>query len=257
MLTKRIIPCMDVRDGTVVKNLRYFTPLPDAGDPVTLARAYNAQGADELVYLDITASVEARKLTLELVRRTADEVFIPLTVAGGISSVADMSAVLHAGADKTGINTAAAVNPPLISEGAYLFGSQCIVVAIDAKREDGDWWVYTHGGRKATGRRAVEWAREAQERGAGEILLTSMDRDGTGEGYDTELLRRVTEAVSIPVIASGGASRPEHFVDVVREANVDACLAASMFHYGHYTVEQAKAVMGEAGIPVRVVSNEQ
>ncbi|MDQ3328884.1 MAG: imidazole glycerol phosphate synthase subunit HisF [Chloroflexota bacterium] len=252
MLTKRIIPCMDVRDGRVVKNLRYFTPLPDAGDPVTLARAYNDQGADELVYLDITASVEARKLTIGLVQRTADEVFIPLTVAGGISTVEDMNAVLHAGADNTGINTAAATNPPLISEGALRFGSQCIVVAIDAKHEADDWWVYTHGGRTATGRRAVDWAHEAQERGAGEILLTSMDRDGTGEGYDIALLRDVADAVSIPVIASGGASRPEHFVDVVREANVDAVLAASMFHYGHYTVTQAKEHMRANDIPVRL-----
>ncbi len=242
---------MDVRDGRVVKNLRYFTQLPDAGDPVTLARAYNDQGADELVYLDITASIEARKLTIELVRLTADEVFIPLTVAGGISTVEDMNAVLHAGADKTGINTAAATNPPLISEGALRFGSQCIVVAIDAKHEEGDWWVYTHGGRTATRRRAVAWAHEVQERGAGEILLTSMDRDGTGEGYDTALLRQVTEAVTIPVIASGGASKPEHFVDVVREANVDAVLAASMFHYGRYTIRQAKEHMRANGVPVR------
>ncbi len=252
MLTKRVIPCMDVRDGRVVKNYKYFTPLPDAGDPVTLAKVYNDQGADELVYLDITASVEARQLTIELVRKTADEVFIPLTVAGGIRSVEDMHAVLHAGADKTGINTSAAVDPPLITRGAELFGSQCIVVAIDAKYEDGDWWVYTHGGRNPTGRRAVDWAREAQERGAGELLVTSMDRDGTGEGYDSELLRRITASVTIPVIASGGASRPEHFVDVIREANVDAVLAASMFHYGHYTVSEAKQCMCDQDLPVRL-----
>lgn len=252
MLTKRVIPCMDVRDGRVVKNYKYFTPLPDAGDPVTLAKIYNDQGADELVYLDITASVEARQLTLELVRLTANEVFIPLTVAGGIQSVADMHAVLHAGADKTGINTSAAVNPPLITEGAELFGSQCIVVAIDAKHEDGDWWVYTHGGRNPTGRRAVEWAREAQELGAGELLVTSMDRDGTGEGYDVELLRRIAAAVNIPVIASGGAARPEHFVEIVQEANVDAVLAASMFHYGHFTVGQAKENMRTHNVLVRL-----
>ncbi len=253
MLTKRVIPCMDVRDGKVVKNLRYFIALPDAGDPVTLAAEYNAQGADELMFLDINASHEGRKLTLDLVRRTADEVFIPLTVAGGISSVEDMSNVLQAGGDKVGVVTAAAVNPALITEGAVRFGSQCIVVGIDARREDdGDWWVYTHGGRRAAGRRAVQWAREAQERGAGELLVTSMDRDGTGEGYDVELLRRITEAVTIPVIASGGASRPEHFVDVVRKANVDAVLAASMFHYGHYTVGQAKECMRDEQVPVRL-----
>lgn len=243
---------MDVRDGRVVKNYKYFTPLPDAGDPVTLASVYNDQGADELVYLDITASVEARKLTLDLVRRTADEVFIPLTVAGGISSIDDMHAVLRAGADKVGINTSAATNPALITEGAELFGSQCIVVAIDARREDGDWYVYTHGGRKHAGRRVVGWAREAQERGAGELLLTSMDRDGTREGYDLEMLLAVASAVSIPVIASGGAATPQHFVEAVVEGCADAALAASMFHYGHYTVEEAKVWMRDQGLPVRL-----
>ncbi len=252
MLTKRVIPCMDVRDGKVVKNLRYFTALPDAGDPVTLARAYNEQGADELIYLDITASVEGRGLILELVSRTADEVFIPLTVAGGIRNVGDMQSVLHAGADKTGINTSAATNPGLITEGAERFGSQCIVVAIDAKREDGDWWVYTHGGRKPASRRAVEWAREAQERGAGELLVTSMDRDGTGEGYDLELLDRICATVSVPVIASGGAATPDHLADAVEQAGADAVLAASMFHYGHFTVGEAKRSMRERGVPVRL-----
>lgn len=252
MLTKRVIPCMDIRDGRVVKNLRYFTPLPDAGDPVKLARLYNEQGADELVFLDITASHERRKLTYDLVSKAADELFIPLTVAGGISSVGDMQAVLRSGADKVAINSAAPANPALITEGAERFGVQCIVVAIDARREDGDWYVYTHGGRTPTGRKAAEWAREAEQRGAGEILLTSMDRDGTGEGYDLELLRAVGEAVGIPVIASGGASKPEHFVEAVQKGLADAVLAASMFHYGHYTVREAKTEMHEQGVPVRL-----
>ena len=243
---------MDVRDGRVVKNLQYFTPLPDAGDPVELARRYNDQGADEVMFLDINASHEGRALTLDLVSRTADEVFIPLTVAGGIRSVGDMNAALGAGADKVGITTAAVVDPPLIEEAASLFGSQCIVVGIDAKREHGDWWVFTHGGRQPSGRRAVEWAREAAERGAGEILLTSMDRDGTGDGYDLELLGSVAGAVGIPVIASGGAATAEHFVAAVRDARADAVLAASMFHYGAYTVGRAKAEMRAHGVPVRL-----
>lgn len=252
MLTKRIIPCMDIRDGRVVKNYQYFTSLPDAGDPVELARAYNDQGADELTFLDITASIEARKLTLDLVSRAADELFIPLTVAGGISSVEDMQNVLHSGADKIAINSAAPSNPPLITQGAERFGSQCVVVAIDAKRENGDWYVYIHGGRTPTGRKAVEWAIEAEERGAGEILLTSMDRDGTGEGYDLELLKAVCTSVGIPVIASGGAANPDHFVEAVRQGHADAVLAASMFHYGHYTVSRAKEDMRARGVAVRL-----
>ncbi len=251
MLTKRVIPCMDVKDGKVVKNYRYFTPLPDVGDPVELASIYNSQGADELMFLDITASVEGRKLIIDLVNRAANEIFIPLTVAGGISSVEDMHRVLRAGADKIAINTAAAWNPDLITAGAERFGSQCIVVAIDAKKENDDWYVYTHGGRNPTGKRAVDWAREAQDRGAGEILLTSIDRDGTGEGYDLDLLDVVASAVSIPVIASGGASTPDHFVEAIRHG-ADAVLAASMFHYGHYTVSQVKKRMSECGIPVRM-----
>jgi cyclase len=241
---------MDIRDGKVVKNLRYFTPLPDAGDPVTLAARYDGQGADELMFLDINASHEGRKLTLDLVRRTADQVFIPLTVAGGIRSVEDMHAALHAGADKVAITTAAVVNPALIEEAALRFGSQCVVVGIDAKREGDDWQVYTHGGREPSGRHAAEWAREAQGRGAGEILLTSMDRDGTGDGYDLELLGAVADGASLPVIASGGAATPAHFVEAV-ERGADAVLAASMFHYGHYTVGEAKGWMREHGAPVR------
>lgn len=242
---------MDVRDGKVVKNYQYFTPLPDAGDPVVLAAQYNDQGADELVFLDITASVEGRGLIRSLVEATADQVFIPLTVAGGIRSVQDMHDVLQSGADKVGVNSAAPERPRLISEGAEIFGTQCIVVAIDAKREGDDWYVYTRGGRHATGRKASEWAHEVQERGAGEILLTSIDRDGTGDGYDLGLLRSVTERLSIPVVASGGAARPEHFVDAVREGGADAVLAASMFHYGSFTVGQCKDVMRRYGLPVR------
>ncbi len=252
LLTRRIIPCMDVRDGRVVKNYQYFTALPDAGDPVELARRYNEQGADELAYLDITASVEGRKLLLDLVERTADELFIPLTVAGGIRSVEDMQAVLHAGADKIAINSSAALDPDLIARGAERFGSQCVVVAIDARREDGDWWVYVRGGRTPTGRRAVEWAMEAERRGAGELLVTSIDRDGTGEGYDLELLHSICSSVGIPVIASGGAATPAHFLEAVTRGMADAVLAASMFHYGRYTVREAKEWMRAHDVPVRL-----
>lgn len=251
MLAKRIIPCLDVTDGRVVKGTN-FVDLIDAGDPVECAIAYNEQQADELVFLDITASSDERKTMVDVVRRTAEHVFIPLTVGGGIRKVEDMREMLMAGADKVGINTAAVVNPGLVDEGANAFGSQCIVVAIDAKREGpGKWGVYTHGGRKAVGIDVVEWAREIYNRGAGEILLTSMDGDGTKAGYDVELTAAVSEAVGIPVIASGGAGNLQHMVDVLEQGKADAVLAASIFHFGQHTVAEAKAYFAEKGIPVR------
>lgn len=251
MLAKRIIPCLDVTDGRVVKGTN-FVDLIDAGDPVECAIAYNEQQADELVFLDITASSDERKTMVDVVRRTAEHVFIPLTVGGGIRKVEDMREMLMAGADKVGINTAAVVNPSLVDEGANAFGSQCIVVAIDAKREGpGKWGVYTHGGRKAVGIDVVEWAKEIYNRGAGEILLTSMDGDGTKAGYDVELTAAVSEAVGIPVIASGGAGNLQHMVDVLEQGKADAVLAASIFHFGQHTVAEAKAYFAEKGIPVR------
>lgn len=251
MLAKRIIPCLDVTDGRVVKGTN-FVDLRDAGDPVECAVAYNEQEADELVFLDITASSDERKTMVDVVRRTAEKCFIPLTVGGGIRTVEDMREMLMAGADKVGINTAAVNRPELINEGATAFGNQCIVVAIDAKREaPGKWGVYTHGGRTPVGLDAVEWAREVYQRGAGEILLTSMDADGTKEGYDIELTRAVSEAVGIPVIASGGAGKLQHMVDVLKEGKADAVLAASIFHFGEHTVEEAKEVFAAQGIPVR------
>jgi cyclase len=254
MVLKRVIPCLDVESGRVVKGTN-FVDLRDAGDPVELAERYDAEGADELVFLDITASHERRETIVELARRTADNVFIPFTIGGGIRSVEDAQAVLDAGADKVSVNSAALERPELITELAEVFGAQCVVVAIDAKREDDAWGVYVEGGRRRVdGRDAVKWAREAEERGAGEILLTSMDRDGTTDGYDLELTRAIAEAVGIPVIASGGAGELDHLVEGVREGGADAVLCASIFHYGTYTVAEAKRRMDEAGIPVRLVA---
>lgn len=251
MLAKRIIPCLDVTNGRVVKGT-HFVNLRDAGDPVECAIAYDRQQADELVFLDITASSDGRDTMEDVVRRTAAQCFMPLTVGGGIRTVEDMRRMLHAGADKVSVNTAAIRRPELISEGADAFGSQCIVVAIDAKRVDaGHWRVSTHGGRRFTELDAIEWAREAERRGAGEILLTSMDADGSKNGYDIELTRRASEAVRIPVIASGGAGNLDHMVQVLREGKADAVLAASIFHFGEYTVAQAKAYFAARGIPVR------
>ena len=230
MLAKRIIPCLDVDRGRVVKGVRFLN-LVDAGDPVEVAKVYEEQGADELVFLDITASAEGRKTTLEVVRRVAEEVFMPFTVGGGISSLEDMRKLLEAGADKISINTSAVKNPELIYEGAKRFGSQCIVVAIDAKRKGDSWEVYIHGGRTPTGLDAIEWAKKAESLGAGEILLTSMDKDGTKSGYDLELTRAIAEAVRIPVIASGGAGNMEHFYEAFTFGKADACLAASLFHF--------------------------
>jgi cyclase len=252
MLTKRIIPCLDVKEGRVVKGTK-FLQLRDAGDPVECAQVYNAQGADELVFLDITASHEERKTMVDVVARTAASCFMPLTVGGGIRTVADMREMLLAGADKVGINTAAVKTPHVIDEAAEAFGCQCLVVAIDAKRnEKGSWTVYTHGGRNPTELDAVEWAAEVCRRGAGEILLTSMDADGTKNGYDIALTRAVSEAVTIPVIASGGAGKVDHMVDVLRDGKADAVLAASIFHFGEYTVGDVKRFLGEHGVPVRL-----
>jgi cyclase len=255
MLCKRLIPCLDVKDGRVVKGVR-FVDLRDAGDPVEAALAYDAQGADELVFLDITASHEDRAIMLDVVRRTAEGIYMPLTVGGGIRSLADIRTLLRAGADKVSLNTAALARPELIREAAHAFGSQCIVVAIDAKREtDGRqarWGVYTHGGRRPAGRDAVEWAREVEALGAGEILLTSMDRDGTGAGYDLALTRAVSEAVSVPVIASGGAGGLEHLFESVTEGKADAALVASIFHFGRHTILEAKRYLRERGVPVRL-----
>ena len=249
---KRIIPCLDVDDGRVVKGTN-FVDIRDAGDPVELAERYDAEGADELVFLDITASHEGRETIVELARRTAENVFIPFTIGGGIRSVEDARAVLGAGADKVAVNSAALKRPELLTELAEVFGSQCVVIAIDAKREeDGTYGVYLNGGRVATGRDAIEWAMEATRLGAGEILLTSMDRDGTNVGYELELTRRVAEATDVPVIASGGAGNLEHLVEAIEEGAADAVLCASIFHYGRYTVGQAKEHMAVHGIPVRV-----
>jgi cyclase len=252
MVLKRVIPCLDVDNGRVVKGTN-FVDIRDAGDPVELAERYDAEGADELVFLDITASHESRDTIVELARRTADNVFIPFTIGGGIRSVEDAQAVLDAGADKVSVNSAALERPALISELAEVFGSQCVVIAIDAKRADDRWDVYTHGGRtKVDGREAVAWACEATEHGAGEVLLTSMDRDGTTDGYDVELTRAVAEAVSVPVIASGGAGELDHLVEAIEAGRADAVLCASIFHYGRHTVAEAKERMGKAGIPVRL-----
>jgi imidazole glycerol-phosphate synthase subunit HisF len=251
MALKRVIPCLDVDQGRVVKGTN-FVGLKDAGDPVELAARYDAEGADELVFLDITASHERRETIAELARRTADDVFIPFVIGGGIRSVADAQAVLEAGADKISVNSAALARPELIGELAEVLGTQCVVVAIDAKRRDGGWDVYVDGGRRrAEARDAVAWAREAAERGAGEMLLTSMDRDGTTDGYDLKLTRAVAEAVAVPVIASGGAGEVRHLSEAILEGNADAVLCASIFHYGTYTVREAKEHLRAAGIPVR------
>jgi len=252
MLCKRLIPCLDVKDGRVVKGVR-FVELRDAGDPVAAALAYDAQGADELVFLDITASHEGRATMLDVVRRAAEGIYMPLTVGGGVRSLEDIRTLLRAGADKVSLNTAALERPALVSEAARAFGSQCIVVAIDAKAAGpGRWEVFTHGGRRPTGRDAVEWAREVERLGAGEILLTSMDRDGTGDGYDLALTRAVADAVSVPVIASGGAGRLEHLRDGVVAGHADAVLVASLFHFGQYTVPEAKRYLADQGVPVRI-----
>jgi imidazole glycerol-phosphate synthase subunit HisF len=260
MHAKRVIPCLDVDRGRVVKGTG-FVDLRDAGDPIELAERYDATGADELVFLDITATHEKRETVAELARRTADEVFIPFTIGGGIRSVADAQAVLDAGADKVSVNSAAVERPELIDELAEQFGAQCVVLAIDAKRRTGDlrlgkpmlsWEVFVAGGRTPTGRDVVAWAREGVERGAGEILLTSMDRDGTNAGYDLELTRAVAEAVGVPVIASGGAGELDHLVEAL-QAGADAVLCASIFHYGRYTMADVKAHLAAAGIPVRPV----
>ena len=278
MLTKRVIPCLDVKDGRVVKGVR-FVDLRDAGDPVAAAEAYDAQGADELVFLDITASHENRKIMLGVVAQTAERIYMPLTVGGGIRGIEDIRALLRAGADKVSLNTSALARPELISEAAERFGSQCIVVAIDARQTQPSdasrpeppctsnrppaeqaglvapartWEVYTHGGRRAAGRDAVEWAREAARLGAGEILLTSMDRDGTKDGYDLELTGAVSTAVSIPVIASGGAGTLEHLWEGLVDGSADAVLAASIFHFGLHTVAEAKAYLRERGVEVRL-----
>ncbi len=253
MLSKRIIPCLDVTNGRVVKGT-HFVNLRDAGDPVECAIAYDKQQADELVFLDITASSDGRATMIDVVRRTAAQCFMPLTVGGGIRTTEDMRQMLHAGADKVSANTAAIHRPELISEGANAFGSQCVVVAIDAKRWSEDVWkVSTHGGRQFVELDAIEWAREVERLGAGEILLTSMDADGAKTGYDVELTRRVSEAVKIPVIASGGAGNLDHMVDVLQRGKADAVLAASIFHFGEYTVAQAKQHFALHGLPVRPI----
>jgi imidazole glycerol-phosphate synthase subunit HisF len=257
VLAKRIIPCLDVKDGRVVKGVQ-FVDLRDAGDPVAAALAYDAQGADELVFLDITASHEDRSIMLDVVRRTADVLYIPFTVGGGLRTVEDVRLLLRAGAEKVSFNTAAVARPSIIREAAERFGSQCIVVAIDARRTAATsppirpaWSVYTHGGRRPTGRDAVEWAEEATALGAGEILLTSMDRDGTKDGYDLELTRAVADAVTVPVVASGGAGTLEHFREAFVEGDASGALAASLFHFGTYTIGEVKDYLAERGIEVR------
>ena len=251
MLAKRIIPCLDVKDGRVVKGVQ-FVDLRDAGDPVEAAIAYDRQDADELVFLDITASHENRNIMLDVVSRTAEGIYMPLTVGGGIRSIDDVRGLLRAGADKVSLNTAALERPALIREAAERFGSQCIVVAIDARANGQGWEVYTHGGRRPTGRDAVEWAREATRLGAGEILLTSMDRDGTKDGYDLELTRAISTGVDVPVIASGGAGSLDHLWEGLVEGGADAALAASIFHFGIHTIAEAKAYLRERGVPVRI-----
>jgi cyclase len=250
-VARRIIPCLDVRDGRVVKGVR-FVALRDAGDPASCARAYDAQGADEICLLDITASHHGRDTMLAWVRDCAEQVFTPMTVGGGVSRVEHVNRLLHAGADKVAMNTGAVTRPALVNEAAAWFGSQCIVVAIDARaRGDGTFEVYTHGGRQPTGRDAVEWAREVAERGAGEILLTSMDRDGTRDGYDLALTRAVADAVPVPVIASGGVGTLEHLYEGLTTGGADAALAASIFHFGEHTVGEARAFLRSRGVPVR------
>jgi imidazole glycerol-phosphate synthase subunit HisF len=251
-LARRVIPCLDVDAGRVVKGTR-FVDLVDAGDPVELAARYDAEGADELVFLDITATVEGRRSTLEVIGRTAEQVFIPLTVGGGVRSEDDVRDLLRAGADKVAINSAAVRDPSLLARCAERFGTQCMVIAIDAKRTDGRWQVHVDAGRTATGRDAAEWAGEATERhGAGEVLLTSMDRDGTGQGYDVELLRAVGEALTVPLVASGGAGNADHFAEALLDGRADAVLAASRFHFDQLTIREVKAHLRAHGIPVRL-----
>ncbi len=254
MLAKRVIPCLDVDRGRVVKGTN-FVNLRDAGDPVQVASRYEAEGADELVFLDITASHEQRDIMLDIVRRTAEQVFMPLTVGGGIRSIEDIRSLLLAGSDKVSINSAAVENPGLVEEAARRFGSQCIVVNIDPKRVQHDgrevWEVHINGGRIPTGLEAVAWARRVEELGAGEIVLTSMDADGTKDGYDLEITAAVSEAVGVPVVASGGAGKPEHLADAILLGKADAALAASIFHFGEYTIEETKQIMAQRGIPVR------
>ncbi len=264
MLAKRIIPCLDVKDGRVVKGIG-FLDLRDAGDPVEIAKAYDDQGADELCFLDITASHEKRPIILDVVSRTAEVIFIPLTVGGGIQKLEDIHSLLRAGTDKVSINTAAVERPHFVEEAANRFGTQCIVVAIDAKRklnQDGtdqhtdssqkvSWEVYTHGGRHATGKAVIQWARQVEEAGAGELLLTSMDRDGKKDGYDLELLSAVSDAVSIPVIASGGAGKADHLYDALDQGHADAVLAASIFHYGELTISEVKTFLQTKGVTIR------
>lgn len=249
-LTKRIIPCLDVKNGAVVKGIK-FLDLKDVGYPPELAEAYERQGADEIVFLDISASAEGRKTLLDIVEETAKRLFVPLTVGGGIREKDDMRAALNAGADKVSVNTVAVQRPEIISECAKDFGSQCVVVAIDAKRQGGDWTVYTHGGRKDAKMDMVAWARKVEDLGAGEILLTSMDADGTKDGYDIAMTRAVAEAVNIPVIASGGCGSPKHILDVLKETKAEAALAASIFHYGQWTVRDVKTYLRDNGVEVR------
>jgi len=251
MLLRRVIPCLDVDKGRVVKGVE-FVNLRDAGDPVELAVRYQEEGADEIVFLDITASHEKRETVARLARRCADDVFIPFTIGGGVRSVGDAQAVLDAGADKVSVNSAAVARPELLGEMAEVFGAQCVVLAIDARREGDGYGVYVDGGRRPVGRDAIGWARQGVERGAGEILLTSMDRDGTEDGYELELTRAVADAVDVPVIASGGAGSLDHLVDAVERGGADAVLCASIFHYGRHTVREAKERMRQAGIPVRL-----
>jgi imidazole glycerol-phosphate synthase subunit HisF len=246
---KRIIPCMDVDAGRVVKGTR-FIDIRDAGDPVELAAHYDATGADELIFLDITATSDKRATVVDLARRAADEVFVPFTIGGGVRELADAQAVLDAGADKVSVNSAAVARPELVSEMADVLGAQCVVLAIDAKRREGGFEVYVAGGRTPTGRDAVAWAREGVGRGAGEIMLTSMDRDGTKDGYDLELVSAIADAVDVPVIASGGAGQPAHLVEGLR-AGADAVLCASIFHYGEYTIPQVRSALRDAGVPMR------
>ena len=256
MLAKRIIPCLDVKEGRVVKGVK-FENLRDAGDPVEIAKQYDAEGADELVFLDITASHEKRNILLDVVTRTAEAVFMPLTVGGGVRTTDDIRTLLKSGADKVSLNTRAVENPQVLKDGAEKFGAQCIVLAIDAKRKDANdpskgWEVFTHGGRTATGKDAVEWAKQGVGLGAGEILLTSMDRDGTKNGYDLELTRAISDAVSVPVIASGGVGTLDHLAEGILKGKADAVLAASIFHYREFSVKQAKEYMKSKNIPVRL-----
>lgn len=257
MLSVRIIPCLDVNAGRVVKGVR-FKELRDAGDPAQIAKAYEQQGADELVFLDITASSSERDIMRDIVEETASHCFMPLTVGGGLRSVENIRDMLNAGADKVSLNTAAVLNPDLISESSARFGNQCIVVAMDAKWDPdaGTWRVYTHGGRKPTGLLAIDWAREVVRRGAGEILLTSMDADGTKAGYDIPLTRALADAVEVPVIASGGAGTLDHLVDVLQDGHASAVLAASIFHFGEFTISEAKEHLAKAGLPVRLTRTD-